>query len=105
MSRVQRAVYGFLMSLTAVSTAQATNGYQLIGIGACQKSPGGAITATPGSAMTAVTNPAGADYLFDKHRSLGMHYMYVAENSIRSAQGVKISLEESSFGFNLGYAF
>ncbi len=36
----------------------ATNGYQLIGIGAYQKSLGGAVTANPGSAMTAVTNPA-----------------------------------------------
>ncbi|WP_303901069.1 OmpP1/FadL family transporter [Thiohalomonas denitrificans] len=40
-------------------TAFATNGYQLIGVGAYQKSLGGAVTANPGSAMTAVTNPAG----------------------------------------------
>lgn len=37
----------------------ATNGYQLIGVGAYQKSLGGAVTANPGSAMTAITNPAG----------------------------------------------
>ena len=40
--------------------ANATNGYQLIGVGAYQKSLGGAVTANPGSAMTAVSNPAGA---------------------------------------------
>lgn len=40
--------------------AQATNGYQLIGVGSYQKSLGGAVTANPGSAMTAVSNPAGA---------------------------------------------
>ncbi len=37
----------------------ATNGYQLIGVGAYQKSLAGAVTASPGSAMTAVSNPAG----------------------------------------------
>ena len=41
------------------STAIATNGYQLIGIGSYQKSLAGAVTALPGSNMTAVTNPAG----------------------------------------------
>ena len=41
------------------SSAFATNGYQLIGIGSYQKSLGGAVTALPGSNMTAVTNPAG----------------------------------------------
>jgi long-chain fatty acid transport protein len=40
-------------------SAFATNGYQLIGVGAYQKSLAGAVTAAPGSAMTAVTNPAG----------------------------------------------
>lgn len=45
--------------LLPVSLAHATNGYQLIGIGAYQKSLAGAITANPGSAMTAITNPAG----------------------------------------------
>jgi len=38
----------------------ATNGYQLIGIGAHQMGMGGAVTALPESAMTAVSNPAGA---------------------------------------------
>ena len=37
----------------------ATNGYQLTGIGAYQKSLGGAVTSNPGSTMTAITNPAG----------------------------------------------
>lgn len=40
-------------------SAFATNGYQLIGVGAYQKSLAGAVTAAPGSAMTAVSNPAG----------------------------------------------
>ena len=39
--------------------AFATDGYQLIGVGAYQKSLGGAVTANPGSAMTSVSNPAG----------------------------------------------
>jgi len=41
------------------TSAYATNGYQLIGIGSYQKSLAGAVTALPGSNMTAVTNPAG----------------------------------------------
>ncbi len=45
--------------LTASSTAYATNGYQLTGIGAYQKSLAGAVTAKPGSAMSAISNPAG----------------------------------------------
>jgi len=42
-----------------VTSAFATNGYQLIGMGSYQKSLAGAVTALPGSNMTAVTNPAG----------------------------------------------
>lgn len=45
--------------LGGAGVAQATNGYQLIGVGAYQKSLGGAVTANPGSAMTAISNPAG----------------------------------------------
>jgi long-chain fatty acid transport protein len=41
------------------TSAFATNGYQLIGIGSYQKSLAGAVTALPGSNMTAVSNPAG----------------------------------------------
>lgn len=48
-----------LASATVSLSAHATNGYQLIGVGAYQKSLGGAVTAAPGSAMTAVSNPAG----------------------------------------------
>ena len=44
----------------------ATNGYQLMGIGAYQKSMGGAVTAKPGSAMTAITNPAGLAKIPDR---------------------------------------
>ncbi len=53
----------FVIVVSAVlflsTTAFATNGYQLIGVGSYQKSLGGAVTALPGSNMTAVTNPAG----------------------------------------------
>ena len=45
--------------LAAPSSAYATNGYQLTGIGAYQKSLAGAVTAKPGSAMSAISNPAG----------------------------------------------
>jgi long-chain fatty acid transport protein len=49
-----------LVACCAITPAvHATNGYQLTGIGAYQKSLGGAVTAKPGSAMTAISNPAG----------------------------------------------
>jgi long-chain fatty acid transport protein len=48
-----------VITLALSPAAQATNGYQLIGIGSHQNSLGGAVTANPGSAMTAITNPAG----------------------------------------------
>jgi long-chain fatty acid transport protein len=47
------------MSLLLPTSVFATNGYQLIGIGAYQKGLAGAVTANPGSAMTAISNPAG----------------------------------------------
>ncbi len=55
---VIRAAAAAILAFPA--TVLATNGYQLIGVGAYQKSLGGAVTANPGSAMTAVSNPAGA---------------------------------------------
>jgi long-chain fatty acid transport protein len=57
--------YNYLLPAALIAAAlpvnsHATNGYQLIGIGAHQKGVGGAVTALPQSAMTAVSNPAGA---------------------------------------------
>jgi long-chain fatty acid transport protein len=60
--RTNRILSAALVACGAVglsTSAYATNGYQLIGIGAYQKSVGGAVTAAPKSAMTAITNPAG----------------------------------------------
>jgi long-chain fatty acid transport protein len=51
--------FAVLAAATFPLSAFATNGYQLIGVGAYQKSLAGAVTAAPGSAMTAVSNPAG----------------------------------------------
>ncbi len=51
--------FAVLAAATFPLTAFATNGYQLIGVGAYQKSLAGAVTAAPGTAMTAVSNPAG----------------------------------------------
>lgn len=48
-----------LISIGFAPLSQATNGYQLTGIGSYQESLAGAVTAHPGSAMTAITNPAG----------------------------------------------
>ncbi len=48
-----------LAAATLPLSSFATNGYQLIGVGAYQKSLAGAVTANPGTAMTAVSNPAG----------------------------------------------
>jgi long-chain fatty acid transport protein len=53
------AIIAIAPLLFSATSAFATNGYQLIGIGSYQKSLAGAVTALPGSNMTAVTNPAG----------------------------------------------
>ena len=58
-NRIVAAAIGAIGAFTVAGTAHATNGYQLIGVGAYQKGMGGAVTANPGSAMTAITNPAG----------------------------------------------
>jgi long-chain fatty acid transport protein len=55
-----------LGALGFAGSCYATNGYQLMGIGAYQKSLGGAVTAKPGSAMTAITNPAGLATIPDR---------------------------------------
>ncbi|KPV41138.1 aromatic hydrocarbon degradation protein [Thiohalorhabdus denitrificans] len=60
--RTNRILSAALVACGAIglsTTAHATNGYQLIGVGSYQKSVGGAVTAAPKSAMTAITNPAG----------------------------------------------
>ncbi len=60
MKKPQNALRLAMLAATAFPlNAFATNGYQLIGVGAYQKSLAGAVTAAPGSAMTAVSNPAG----------------------------------------------
>ena len=48
-----------LISIGFAPFTQATNGYQLTGIGSYEESLAGAVTANPGSAMTAISNPAG----------------------------------------------
>ena len=70
----------FAASTIIPSTSFATNGYQLIGIGAYQKGMGGAVTANPGSAMTAVTNPAGITRI-DKRADFSME-LFMPERSM-----------------------
>lgn len=52
-------VAGTALLLAASGSAQAVNGFQMIGFGEAQVAVGGAVTANPTSAMTALTNPAG----------------------------------------------
>lgn len=59
MRSTYRSLSVLALGMMAPVAAQATNGYQLMGVGSYQKSLGGAVTANPGSAMTAITNPAG----------------------------------------------
>lgn len=65
MGKMEKMKKSYLLLLASfmvfgmAGTALATNGYQLIGIGAKQKSMGGAVTAAPMDAMTAISNPAG----------------------------------------------
>ncbi len=67
-------------------SASATNGYQLIGVGAYQKSLGGAVTANPGSAMTAVTNPAGLARI-DSRTDFSMEAFMPSRSADFSAMG------------------
>ncbi len=66
----------FLIAVTFTlsfnGAAWATNGHQMIGVGAYQKGMAGAVTAAPGSTATAISNPAGmaligtkADFSFE----------------------------------------
>jgi long-chain fatty acid transport protein len=67
--RTNRILSAALVACGAIglsTSAHATNGYQLIGVGAYQKGMGGAVTANPGSAMTAITNPAGMAAIGDR---------------------------------------
>ena len=55
----------------------------------------------------------GADYRINNYWELAFHYMYVPENTVTAAPsvnpmdlpGTKISLSETSLGFNIGYRF
>ncbi len=55
----KKITFSMIACCAITPAVHATNGYQLTGIGAYQKSLGGAVTAKPGSAMTAISNPAG----------------------------------------------
>jgi long-chain fatty acid transport protein len=59
MKRIITLVAALAVAAGAASPAWATNGHQLIGVGAYQKSMGGATTAAPYDTTTAVSNPAG----------------------------------------------
>lgn len=64
-NRIVAAAVGAIAGF-GFTTAHATNGYQLIGVGAYQKGMGGAVTANPQSAMTAISNPAGMAAIGDR---------------------------------------
>ena len=54
------------VSLVFSGEAFATNGHQFIGIGAYQKSMGGAVTAAPNGPASAISNPAGLAVIEEK---------------------------------------
>lgn len=97
------------VALALPATAMATNGYQLIGIGAYQKGMAGAVTAAPKSAMTAISNPAGmaaignrADFsmeAFMPERSADMTKNAAPEsNPYSDENGEKIKSETELYG-------
>ena len=55
-----------LMATLISGTVMATNGHQMIGVGAIQKMMGGAVTANPEDATTAISNPAGMANVGDR---------------------------------------
>lgn len=58
-SKILGVAVGAALAMGLSSSAFATNGYQLDGIGQYQVGMGGAVVAAPGDPMTALTNPAG----------------------------------------------
>jgi len=90
--RTNRILSAALVACGAIglsTAAHATNGYQLIGVGAYQKGMGGAVAANPGSAMSAITNPAGMAAIGDRADFSMEAFMpkRTADFSNNSAQG------------------
>jgi long-chain fatty acid transport protein len=83
-----------LAALLLPCAANATNGYQLIGVGTYQKSLAGAVTAKPGSAMTAITNPAGMIRI-DKRADFSMEAFMPDRNIDFSALGGESTKSDS----------
>lgn len=91
-------------SLSTLGTAHATNGYQLIGIGAYQKSLAGAVTANPGSAMTAVTNPAGLAKIPDRADFSMEMFMPDRYTDFSGLAGDKVDSDATEYGIpSLGW--
>ena len=85
-------------AIAATGTAHATNGYQLIGIGAYQKSLAGAVTAAPGSAMTAVTNPAGLARIEDRADFSMEAFMPDRSTDFTALGGGKVDSDVTMYG-------
>jgi len=99
--RTNRILSAALVACGAIgltTTAHATNGYQLIGVGAYQKGMGGAVTANPGSAMTAITNPAGMAAI-GKRADFSMEaFMPERTADFTGSGGEKIESEADMYG-------
>lgn len=85
-------------AIATAGTAHATNGYQLIGIGAYQKSLAGAVTAAPGSAMTAVTNPAGLARIEDRADFSMEAFMPSRYTDFTGTGGAKVESDVEMYG-------
>ena len=87
-----------MAALFVPAIVQATNGYQLIGVGSYQKSLGGAVTANPGSAMTAITNPAGMIRI-GKRADFSMEaFMPERSTDFAALGGEKVDSDSSLYG-------
>ena len=92
-------------STLSIHTAHATNGYQLIGVGAYQKSLAGAVTANPGSAMTAVSNPAGVARIGNRADFSMEAFMPDRDINFSGMAGNKAASSASIYGVpSLGWA-
>jgi len=108
--RTNRILSAALVACGAIglsTPAFATNGYQLIGIGAYQKGMGGAVTANPQSAMTAITNPAGMAAIGDRADFSAEAFMpdRTVDFTDQNLQGEKQDSEVSMYAVpSLGWA-
>ncbi|AOV16496.1 hypothetical protein BJI67_04895 [Acidihalobacter aeolianus] len=85
-------------ALGFAGAAHATNGYNLIGIGAYQMGMAGAVVSDPGSAMTAISNPAGMTEVRPQTDFSMEAFLPKRDVNFTATGGQKISSDSNMYG-------